>query len=63
VRGWRRGEDRVAALDGDAHPVVGDDVGDADQLHVVLQVNRVGHPLADHAVAVDRNADGGTSCH
>ena len=52
-----RAVERDPELDRGLNPVIGDDVGDADEDHVVLQPDGVGDALADDAVAIDGDAD------
>jgi hypothetical protein len=40
------------SLHGDFDAVVVDNVGHADELHIVLECHRVGDALADHSVAI-----------
>jgi hypothetical protein len=55
--------DWVATLDGHPDVLVGDHVGHADELHVVLQRDGVGHALADVAVAAHGDPSSGIACH
>jgi hypothetical protein len=57
----QRQEHGIAALDGFLDPVVAHDVGDPDQLHIVLQIDCVGDTLADHAVSLHGHAHCGSS--
>src|SRR5690606_11577302 len=57
ARTGRRGVDRISALDGGADAVVGDDVANAHEGHVVLQGDGVRYALSDHAIAVHGHTD------
>jgi hypothetical protein len=48
---------REAAPRGDLQAIVMHYVGDAGKRHVLLQSDRVCHPLADDAVTVHRHSD------
>ena len=48
--------DGIAPLHRDFDAVVVDNVGHADELHIVLECHRVGYALADHSVAIHSHA-------
>ena len=52
-----RREDRVAFFNCDLDAPIADDIGDADQFHIILNSHRVGNALANDAVAIDGHAN------